>query len=61
MKRRRFSEEKIIGTLKEHQARLGAKELCRERGISDATCPYHNFVWIRPTPSLVYAIFVQHH
>ena len=37
MKRSRFSEEQIIGILKEHQAGLGAKELCRKRGISDAT------------------------
>ena len=37
MKRRRFSEEQIIGILKEHQAGLGAKELCRKHGISDAT------------------------
>ena len=37
MKRSRFSEEQIIGILKEHQAGLGAKELCRKHGISDAT------------------------
>jgi len=37
MKRSRFSEEQIIGILKEHQAGLGAKELCRRHGISDAT------------------------
>ena len=37
MKRSRFSEEQIIGILKEHQAGLGAKELCRKYGISDAT------------------------
>lgn len=37
MKRRRFSEEQIIDILKEHQAGLGAKELCRKHGISDAT------------------------
>jgi len=37
MKRSRFSEEQIIGVLKEHQAGLGAKELCRKHGISDAT------------------------
>ncbi|MBO9398116.1 IS3 family transposase [Shimia sp. R9_2] len=36
-KRSRFSEEQIIGILKEHQAGLGAKELCRKHGISDAT------------------------
>ena len=37
MKRSRFSEDQIIGILKEHQAGLGAKELCRKHGISDAT------------------------
>ncbi len=37
MKRSRFSEEQIIGILKEHQAGLGAKELCLKHGISDAT------------------------
>ena len=37
MKRSRFSEEQIIGIVKEHQAGLGAKELCRKHGISDAT------------------------
>ena len=37
MKRSRFREEQIIGILKEHQAGLGAKELCRKHGISDAT------------------------
>ena len=36
MKRSRFGEEQIIGILKEHQAGLGAKELCRKHGISDA-------------------------
>ena len=37
MKRSRFSEEQIIGILKEHQAGLGAKELCRKHGISEQT------------------------
>ena len=37
MKRSRFSDEQIIGILKEHQAGLGAKELCRKRGVSEAT------------------------
>lgn len=37
MKRSRFSEERIIGILKEHQAGLSATELCRKHGISDAT------------------------
>ncbi len=37
MKRSRFSEEQIIGILKEHQAGMTAAELCRKHGISDAT------------------------
>lgn len=37
MKRSRFSEAQIIGILKEHQAGVGALELCRKHGISDAT------------------------
>lgn len=37
MKRSRFSEEQIIGILKEHQVGLSAAELCRKHGISDAT------------------------
>lgn len=37
MKRSRFTEGQIIGILKQHQAGLGAKELCRKHGISDAT------------------------
>ena len=37
MKRIRFTEEQIIGILKEHE--LGAKtaDLCRKHGISEAT------------------------
>ena len=37
MKRSRFSDEQIIGILKEHQAGVSALELCRKYGISDAT------------------------
>ncbi len=36
MKRSCFSEEQIIGILKEHQAALGAKELCHNHSVSDA-------------------------
>jgi putative transposase len=37
MKRSTFSDEQIIGILKEHQAGLSAADLCRKHGISDAT------------------------
>lgn len=37
MRKSRFSEEQIIGILKEHQAGMRAKELCRKLGISDGT------------------------
>jgi len=37
MKRSRFSEEQIIGILKEHQAGATAADLCRKHGVSDAT------------------------
>ena len=37
MKRSRYTEEQIIGILKQHQAGVGAKDLCRKHGISDAT------------------------
>jgi putative transposase len=37
MKRSRFTEEQIIGILKQHQAGFGAKDLCRKHGVSDAT------------------------
>ena len=37
MKRSRFSDEQIIGILKEHQAGMTAAELCGKHGISDAT------------------------
>lgn len=33
MRKSRFSDEQIIGILKEHQAGIGAKELCRKHGI----------------------------
>ncbi len=37
MKRSRFTQEQIIGVLKEHQAGASASDLCRKHGISDAT------------------------
>ena len=37
MKRSRFSEEQIIGILKEHEAGVIVAELCRKHGMSAAT------------------------
>ncbi len=37
MKRSRFTQEQIIGVLKEHQAGAAVADLCRKHGISDAT------------------------
>jgi putative transposase len=37
MKKSRFSEEKIIGILREGDAGVKVAELCRKHGMSDAT------------------------
>lgn len=37
MKKAHFTQEQIIGILKEHQAGATAADLCRKHGISDAT------------------------
>ena len=41
MKRSRYSEEQIVGILKEGSAGIPAAELCRKYGISDQT--YYNW------------------
>jgi putative transposase len=37
MRKSRFTDEQIIGILKEHHAGWSAVDLCRKHGISDAT------------------------
>jgi putative transposase len=53
MKRSRFSEEQILGILREQEARAKTVEVCRKHGISDAT--YYEWKaeyggWRSPTP-----------
>ena len=37
MKRSRFSEEQIIGILKEQEAGMATADVCRKHGVSSAT------------------------
>lgn len=37
MRKSRYSEEQIIGMLREHDAGVSTREICRKYGISDAT------------------------
>lgn len=37
MKKRRFTEEQIIGIMKQAEAGMKIVEVCRQNGISDAT------------------------
>jgi putative transposase len=41
MKKSRFSETEVVAILKEADAGVAVKELCRKHGISDAT--YYNW------------------
>jgi len=37
MRKSRFSDDQIIGILKEHAAGIPVADICRKHGISDAT------------------------
>ena len=37
MKRTRFTEEQIIGVLREHEAGAATADVCRKHGVSSAT------------------------
>ena len=55
MKRKRFSEEQIIGVLREHEAGARTAELALKHGVSEATI--YNWkakfaAWTCPMPSV---------
>jgi putative transposase len=37
MRKSRFTEQQIIGMIKEHESGMSTAEVCRQHGISDAT------------------------
>lgn len=54
MKPSRFTEEQIIGSLREQEAGAATADVCRKHGISSATFykwKAGTVVWTCPTPS----------
>ena len=51
MKRNRFTEEQIIGILKEHEAGVSVADLCRKHGVSDAIGGKVNGNKTKPPPN----------
>jgi putative transposase len=51
MKRNRFTEEQIIGILKEHEARVSVADLYRKRGVGDAIGGKVNGNKTKPPPN----------
>jgi putative transposase len=42
MRKSRFSEQQIIGMIREHESGMSTLEVCRKHGISDATFYKYN-------------------
>jgi Transposase len=54
MKRARFTEEQIIGVLKEHEAGAKTADLARKHGVSEATLTTgrpSTAAWMSPRPN----------
>ena len=54
MKRARFTEEQIIGVLKEHEAGAKTADLARKHGVSEATFTTgrpSTAAWMSPRPN----------
>jgi len=52
MKKSRYTEEQIIGILKQHEAGIKTADVCREHGISAATF-YGSAWWMRTRASVL--------
>ena len=52
MKRARFTDEQIIGMLKEQESGQRTTDVCRKHGISEATFYRSMAAWMSPTPGI---------